>query len=258
MATGARSGWNTAWRTAGAACLLALASACAGDDRPPPKAPAPPAPMVTPTLPPPSPEFNAHNARPLPVPDAPSLRPPRPPEAPGPVAALVPLAVPAPLALPAADVPVPGAPAAMKKPIARPTGAPTPLPAEATEPMGPAAEPAAPAVPAPEGADAGVGSGFRLLFAPGSTELPAAAAALLRELADTMGREPAMRLKVLAYASGEAENPVPARRLSLQRALKVREALAGEGIASLRVDVLALGLTATAPPFDRVDLQPVR
>ena len=73
-----------------------------------------------------------------------------------------------------------------------------------------------------------------------------------------MGRQPGMRLKVAAYASGEVENPVPARRLSLQRALKVREALAGEGIASLRVDVLALGLTAAAPPLDRVDLIPIR
>ncbi|MEI7608912.1 MAG: OmpA family protein, partial [Rhodospirillaceae bacterium] len=106
--------------------------------------------------------------------------------------------------------------------------------------------------------DPGVADGFRLLFAPGSAELPAATSALLREIADALGREPAMRLKVLAYASGEADNPVPARRLSLQRALKVREALAGEGIASLRIDVLALGLGATAPPLDRVDLVPIR
>jgi len=250
MAGAAQTGFGSGWIRVGVALACFALSDCAADK--PSAAPkAPPAPMLTPSLPPSSPEFNASTARPLPIPEPPGLKPLPTPEAPGPLASMAPLPRPQPLDFAAEPVPEPGAPPQSAKPMPRPAGAPAPLPTTAAPSDTP------PPPPSPED-ESGVADGFRLLFAPGSADLPAAAPALLREIAETMGREPALRLKVAAYASGEAENPVPARRLSLQRALKVREALAGEGIASLRVDVLALGLTAAAPPLDRVDLVPVR
>ena len=239
------------------ACL-ALASlalvGCAGDD-PAASVPRPaPAPMVTPKPPPPSPEFNASVAKPLPLPEPPSFKTLPPPRSPGPRAHIAPLPRPEPLKLGTTPIPEPSPPAQLAKPMARPADAPesTAIPPDTAE---------TPEPPPPTGSDTdimGIAGGYRLLFAPGSRELPATAAALLREIAEDMSREPLLRLRVAAYASGEAENPVPARRLSLQRALKVREALAGEGIASLRVDILALGLNAGSPPWDRVDLIPVR
>ncbi len=258
MARAATSGFGSGWIRWGVALACLALPGCAGD-KPPVMAKAPPAPMVTPQPPPSSPEFNAATAKPLPIPVPPNLRPLATPEAPGPLDGMAPLPRPEPLELGAVPVPEPGTPAQIARPMPRPADAPS-RSAAAAPPPTPAPPPATAADTAADTADigeAGVAGGVRLLFAPGSAELPAAAAPLLRDLADTMARDPRMRLKVAAYASGEAENPVPARRLSLQRALKVREALAGEGIASLRVDVLALGLNADAPPMDRVDLIPL-
>ena len=252
-----RNGGRRRWGVALACLLLA---GCFWD-RPPAMTKTPPAPMVTPQPPPSSPEFNAANARPLPVPEPPAFSRTPSLTTPGAGAALVPLPNPEPLALtPAPTVAAePTPPPQMSKPIPRPTGGPAPV-IEETEPA-PAPVAAQPAAVAPPPVvateDALAPGGIRLLFKPGSAELPAASASLLHDLVDTLGRTPQTRFRLLAYASGDKENPVPARRLSLQRALKVREALAGEGIANARVDVLPLGLTAAAPPLDRVDLIPV-
>ncbi len=246
---------RTAWSVA-LACLVL--TGCA-EDMPPSGLPQPaPAPMVTPQSPPSSPEFNAQVAKPLPVPEPPSLRPLAAPAAPGPLTRMTPLPRPEPLVLSAMPVLEPNVPAALAKPIPRPTSPPPSMTEAPTATPESAATTQESAAPASASAEAGVGGGYRLLFEPGARELPAAATALLHEVAESMGREPLLRLKIAAYASGDPENPVPARRLSLQRALKVREALAGEGIVSLRVDILALGLNAPAPPNDRVDLIPVR
>ena len=238
----------------GAALTCLLMAGCAGAK--PPHAPPPPKPMLTPQPPPSPAEFNAGNAKPLPIPRRLGLEPLEIPPAPGPLTDIPPLPLPEPLVLSADPVTAQKAPPQMAKPLLRPSG-PSP------QPSGDSDDPAVTASPPPAGApggveeDAGIGTGFRLLFPPGSPELPAAAAIVIHELADTMAREPALRLRLAAYASGEAENPVPARRLSLQRALKVREALVGEGVNTLRIDVMALGITAPAPPRDRVDLIPI-
>ncbi|MEI6557812.1 MAG: OmpA family protein [Rhodospirillaceae bacterium] len=254
MAGAAKRDIGSGWAGRGIA-LACLALAACADGRPPVTAPPrPPAPMVAPQLPPPSPEFNAQVARPLPLPEPPRLMTLAPPAAPGPVAVMAPLPSPEPLDFTLAPVPQPATPGQIARPMPRPAGSPAPLRDEAGWP--PTAAPT-PSSPPPANDEIGVAGGFRLLFAPGSAELPAVAAAVLREIAETMAQDLRLRLKVAAYASGEAENPVPARRLSLQRALKVREALAGEGIPSLRIDVLALGITAEAPPRDRVDLLPI-
>ena len=253
MAGAAKPGFGSRWTARGAALTCLVLAACAGA-KPPVIPKAPPAPMITPQPPPSSPEFNARMAKALPLPEPPNLGTMATPAAPGPVARMEPLPHPPPLDLSAAPVAEPGTPPMIAHPLPRPTAGAAP-----PDDTGPAADPMSPPVLAPQpGGDAGVEGSFRLLFAPGSPDLPAAAAGLLREIADSMAREPTLRLRIAAYASGDAENPVPARRLSLQRALKVREALAGEGIASLRVDIQALGLGDGSTPRDRVDLIPIR
>ncbi len=66
--------------------------------------------------------------------------------------------------------------------------------------------------------------------------------------------DPSLRLQLLAYAGGESLSPSKARRLSLSRALSARTFLIENGLRSTRIDVRALGDTATDEPVNRVDI----
>jgi outer membrane protein OmpA-like peptidoglycan-associated protein len=101
-----------------------------------------------------------------------------------------------------------------------------------------------------------IGDGLRITFGPGSAVLNPGTATALREFARRMPA--AGSLTVAAFAPGTPEDPSTARRLSLARALAARGVLIGEGIASPRILVRALGASdpiAEGPP-DRVDLLP--
>ncbi len=98
--------------------------------------------------------------------------------------------------------------------------------------------------------------GSRILFAPGSAKLSRAARDKLTDLAQALARSPSTRLQVVAYARSGDDDPVRARRSSLSRAIAVRRFLIGKGVASIRVDVRALGDRASDGPADRVDLVP--
>ena len=76
----------------------------------------------------------------------------------------------------------------------------------------------------------------------------------IKGVVETMTKNPAMRVQVKAYASGNAEAASKARRISLSRALAVRAYLIEQGIGSTRIDVRALGNNAEGGPGDRVDL----
>jgi outer membrane protein OmpA-like peptidoglycan-associated protein len=98
-------------------------------------------------------------------------------------------------------------------------------------------------------------SASRLTFDGGSASLSDSARAALDGLAAQLaGNE--QRLKVVAYAAGQANNASQARRLSLSRALAVRSYLIDKGIRSTRIDVQAMGApeNANGGPADRVDL----
>jgi len=97
-------------------------------------------------------------------------------------------------------------------------------------------------------------SSNRLTFDGGSATLSDSARAALDSLAAQLaGNE--QRLKVVAYAAGQANNASQARRLSLSRALAVRSYLIDKGIRSTRIDVQAMGAPENASgPADRVDL----
>lgn len=147
----------------------------------------------------------------------------------------------------------PPAPEPAPTPVAEAAPAPEPV---ATEPAAqqtasaPATEPAPvnrPAAPTVSGAALAT-----LPFGSGQTDLSADARAALDASLGKLGTDSA--IQVLAYASGDKDNPSKARRTSLSRALAVRTYLIDKGIASNRIDVRALGDQSKGGSADRVDL----
>jgi outer membrane protein OmpA-like peptidoglycan-associated protein len=64
-----------------------------------------------------------------------------------------------------------------------------------------------------------------------------------------------LRITLTAYAESDSNtSPRDARRLSLTRALTVRDYLTNKGISSSRIDVRALGVNYTSGDGDRVDV----
>jgi outer membrane protein OmpA-like peptidoglycan-associated protein len=90
-------------------------------------------------------------------------------------------------------------------------------------------------------------------FAPGSVAIPAAAQRPLDRLAARLGADAAMRVELLAYASG-SDRDARAHRLSLARALALRGYLRARGVARTRVILRPLGNGPVAGGTDRVDL----
>ncbi len=221
--------------------------------------------MVAPELPPPAPEFNVRVAKPLPNPVTPQFEPLPIPATPPPFTLMTPLPTPEltnlaelPPALP------PQVPIERQNPIARPD---EPHRNSVQTPGTPAVQTAR--LPFASGSDATKGGGhpsiipkttYRLEFEANSAELPESAQPLLEHLAALMDQDQNVRLKLRSYASGSMDDPVAARKLSLQRAIKSRGVLTARGITSTRIDILALGINDTdeagAPP-DRIDITPV-
>lgn len=206
-------------------------------------------------------------ARPLPLPPTP------PGEAAAPAAETT--------AATAAPQPAP-TPAAPASPAATAAATAAPKPAGATPPAAPAALPAmdaaAPALPqispvAPPPPPAGAapppppvsksagggteaqGTGMRVTFATGATDISPATDSALQALAQK-AKAAGAHVNVTAYAAGVPQDPSTPRRLSLSRALAVRSALLAGGLDSSQIYVRALGAppaTDKAPP-DRVDV----
>ncbi len=99
---------------------------------------------------------------------------------------------------------------------------------------------------------------IQLDFAPGSAKLSDKVRDQLAGLADRLSDKSEQRVQLMAFAEGGEEGASQARRLSLSRALAVRSFLINKGIRSTRMDVRALGDTATDGPLDRVDIVPVK
>ncbi|MDE2230242.1 MAG: OmpA family protein [Alphaproteobacteria bacterium] len=92
-------------------------------------------------------------------------------------------------------------------------------------------------------------------FAPGNAELQGDAQAVLDALAQKLKTVPDERIQLVAYASGNSDQAIEARRVSLARAVMVRAYLIQHGVASTRIDVRALGNRVTGGgAADRVDL----
>ncbi|HYC05471.1 MAG TPA: OmpA family protein [Azospirillaceae bacterium] len=136
-------------------------------------------------------------------------------------------------------------------PVARPADPPGATAAPRTE-LGPAAPATAPAaVPA-----APKLASLSLPFAAGTAAPSPESEAGLRDIAEALGADPRRRLEIRAYAAQGAAGESDARRLSLSRALAVRDRLVALGVPQPRLMVFALGskVPEGGAGADRVDL----
>ncbi len=97
------------------------------------------------------------------------------------------------------------------------------------------------------------GSDLRLLFQAENDALSDDGKQVLDKIADKLKTNDA-RAQIIAYAAGTSDQSSAARRLSLKRALSVREYLIAKGIRSQRMDLRALGNESGEGPPDRVDI----
>lgn len=163
---------------------------------------------------------------------------------------------------PAIQPPAAGAPPAP----AREDGAPVsliaaqaPPKAAATEPQSVSQTDSGPVVrPAPVqvASAASIGAALNSIkFTPGNTELPASSQATLDTVATKLMANDALRVQLIAHATGSTDQAMEARRVSLARAVAVRAYLIDKGVRSLRMDVRALGNRSDdGPATDQVDL----
>jgi outer membrane protein OmpA-like peptidoglycan-associated protein len=95
---------------------------------------------------------------------------------------------------------------------------------------------------------------LRIAFASGQADLSPDSTQTIRQFAGTAPKSDAAAFSVAAYAAGNPDDASTARRLSLSRALAVRDALIQDGVPSARIYVRALGSKAGDGPADRVDI----
>lgn len=221
----------------------------------------PSAPVQPPTAPAPPPASGGQgipvaNAEPNPQLRSPigvEANAPRQAPSPAPVPTPAPAAAPAPSPAPApapAAAPAPAPPAAAAAP-APPPAAPAPRSAaNAPPPPPPAATPPQTASLPPQG-----GMPARILFPANVSDLPDQAKSPLDAVAKIMKADGQLRVQLLAYATGPADQANQARRISLARAIAVRSYLIEQGVGSSRIDVRALGnRSESGGPLDRVDV----
>ncbi len=147
---------------------------------------------------------------------------------------------------PPAPAPAPASKQPEKPTSSQPEEAPA---AKSAEPTQLAAAP--PSAETPEGVT-------RLLFAAEQTDLSNEAKNQLDKVAADLKANSDLRIQLLAYAGGEDLSVNRSRRLSLNRALKVRAYLLKQDIRSTRMDVRALGKVADDGAKNRVDIKQAR
>ena len=62
------------------------------------------------------------------------------------------------------------------------------------------------------------------------------------------------RIQIQAYGGAKGDKSTDARRLSLKRALSIRQVLIDDGVPADRIDVRAMGGADDGGPADRVDV----
>ena len=129
------------------------------------------------------------------------------------------------------------------------------LSAVAPPPPPSTAPPAAPPIEANAATKAAeTEGGLRLTFAPGEADLSPSSADEIKRLVASASAGGTATFNIVAYAAAKPDDPSAARRLSLSRALAVRNALMADGVVSSRIYVRALGSQVPEGPPDRVDL----
>jgi outer membrane protein OmpA-like peptidoglycan-associated protein len=146
--------------------------------------------------------------------------------------------------------------------------APVPGPAPTDNPFGGAANLgnvfASTAPPAPRTAPAGPVTGNEnltkrsvILFAKDAPDPAKGALGAIKFLASDLNAAmtgPNARVELQAFAGNKGDKGSDARRLSLKRALAIRQVLIDDGVAPDRIDVRAMGGTDDTGPADRVDV----
>ena len=96
-----------------------------------------------------------------------------------------------------------------------------------------------------------------ITFAANATDPSTAAVSAVRALAGSLNAalsDSTSRVQLLAYGGARGEKSSDTRRLSLKRALVIRQLLIDDGVPSERIDVFALGGVEDDGPTDRVDV----
>jgi outer membrane protein OmpA-like peptidoglycan-associated protein len=177
------------------------------------------------------------------------------PTAPAPSGAMrPPPAAPPPGAAPPPPVASQPPPPAATLPVAPPAVA-SIAPIQPPAPPANASPPPAPPIAATAATTAAATpAGVRLSFAANQSDLSPGSADSIKQMVQTAPTGDATTFNVLAYASGDPDDPSAARRLSLARAIAVRAVLMADGVPSSRIYLRALGSEPGQGPADRVDL----
>jgi outer membrane protein OmpA-like peptidoglycan-associated protein len=153
-------------------------------------------------------------------------------------------------------------------PVRAPVRAPAPTPAPSDNPFGGAANLgnvfASAAPPPPRTAPAGPVTGNEnltkrsvILFAKDAPDPAKGALGAIKFLASDLNAAmtgPNARVELQAFGGNKGDKGSDARRLSLKRALAIRQVLIDDGVAPDRIDVRAMGGTDDTGPADRVDV----
>ncbi len=148
----------------------------------------------------------------------------------------------APAGPPAATLPAGAPPVVALAPIPPP-----PTPATTTPPPAPPVSATAGTTATPEP------SGLQLVFQTAESDLSPDANTAVAGLVKATPTGDTISYNVIAYATGQADDPSVARRRALARGLAVRSALIADGVPSTRIYVRAMGSGGGSAP-DRVDV----
>jgi len=122
------------------------------------------------------------------------------------------------------------------------------------------AEPPPPATNAPATQEAltpGLTKRSVILFAPQASDPAQSALGAIKFLAGDLNAAmsgPTARIQILAFGGARGDKSSDARRLSLKRALAIRQVLIDDGVSAERIDVRAMGGADDSGPTDRVDV----
>jgi len=94
-----------------------------------------------------------------------------------------------------------------------------------------------------------------IAFVHSSENIDSSGVQQLDKLAGILRANSGVRITLTAYADAGGSTPREARRLSLTRALAIRDYLTSRGISSSRIDVRALGANVPSGDADRVDIR---
>jgi outer membrane protein OmpA-like peptidoglycan-associated protein len=158
---------------------------------------------------------------------------------------------------PDVPTPPPAKPAPVEKPVQKPAAKPAPEKTKIAR-----AEPAPSAsAPPPVSPDVPLTPGLTkksvILFAAAATDPSQSALGAIKFLAQELNKDltgPSSRIQLQAFGGTPGDKGSDARRLSLKRALAIRQVLIDDGVPADRIDVHAGGGADDSGPTDRVDV----